>query len=295
MNLKTWIFDYFTIYRALDLKPMTIRSYLSYLNNVPESWDVETVTAAEVQKLINELSLRLSSSSVKHTFTIIREALDNAFKYNLPDRRDVCCFIKLPKMRKKIVKALSDAELEKLMPEIIKSDYRDIYIALLDSGLRFCELAGLNNNSFSPNNSTLKIEQRFYRGFLEQGCKTEAGIREIPLTNRLKSILMRRVIIFQPKLPLFRSKKGNRLSYNTILHDWHKVCSMANITPCGLHVLRHTFATRLLEADVSLKVVSSLLGHESITVTADIYCDVSMKSKRIALQSLEALTKEKTA
>lgn len=295
MLLKTWIFDYFTIYRALELKPMTIRSYLSYLNNVPDSWEVETVTSTDVQKLINELSLRLSSSSVKHTFTIIREALDNAFMYSMPDRRDVCCFIKLPKMRKKIVKALTEAEVEQLMPEILKSDYADVYIALLDSGLRFCELSGLNTAHFSHFADTLKVEQRYYRGHLEDGSKTDAGVRELPVTGRLKKILMRNTIFFQPKMPIFRSKKGCRLSYNTILHEWHRICSRANFAPCGLHVLRHTYATRLLNADVSLKVVSALLGHESITVTADIYCDVSMNAKRSAIKSLEEMTKEKTA
>jgi integrase len=295
MNLKKWIYDYFTIYRALELKPMTIRSYLSYLSNVPDEWEVETVSSADVQRLINQLALRLSSSSVKHTFTIVKSALDNAFMYQMPDRRDVCCFIKLPKMRKKIVHALSDAELEQLMPAIIKSEYADIYLALLDSGMRFCELAGLNSEHFSISSGTVCIEQRFYRGQIEAGSKTDAGVREIPLTGRLKSILLRNAIIFRPKMPIFRSKRNDRISYNTILKNWHKICLEANFTPCGLHVLRHTYATRLLNADVSLKVVSSLLGHESITVTADIYCDVSMSAKRSAIQSLEASAKEKTA
>ncbi len=293
MNLRNWIIEYYTVYRALELKPTTIRSYLSFINNVPEDWDIENIRLYDVQKLINELASRLSCSSVKHTYQIIREALDNAnligasVKYRELER------VKLPKMRKKIIRALSDADLDKLYPEILKSDYADIYLSLLGTGLRFCELAGLNNESFNPANMTLRIEQRYYRGFLEAGSKTDSGIREIPVSSSLKNILMRHCIIFRPKLPLFRSKNDDRLSYNTILHDWHRICSRANFEPCGLHVLRHTFATRLLDAEVSLKVVSAFLGHKSISVTADIYCDVSMAAKRSALMSLETSEERK--
>lgn len=283
MNLRKWIVEYYTVYRAMDLKSTTIKSYLSYLSNVPADWDLETVCTHDLQMLINNLSKRLSASSVKHTCTIICEPVENAFLYGASNRVGVFKHTKLPKMRKKIVHALSDAELVKLLPEIYLSTYRDLYILLLNTGLRFCELAGLNNDSFSPAAMTIKVEHRYYRGELSEGSKTESGIREIPIPDKLKSVFLRNCNIFCPKEPLFRSVNGNRLSYNTILHDWHKVCHNANIAPCGLHVLRHTFATRLLNADVNLKVVSAFLGHKSIAITADIYCDVPMSAKRLAL------------
>ncbi|MBQ5684041.1 MAG: tyrosine-type recombinase/integrase [Clostridia bacterium] len=57
--------------------------------------------------------------------------------------------------------------------------------------------------------------------------------------------------------------------------------SNADIT---LHSLRHANATLMLAAGVDLKVVSALLGHSSITVTANIYTDVLDRSKLAAAQ-----------
>ncbi len=57
--------------------------------------------------------------------------------------------------------------------------------------------------------------------------------------------------------------------------------SKADIT---LHSLRHANATLMLAAGVDLKVVSALLGHSSITVTANIYTDVLDRSKLAAAQ-----------
>lgn len=288
MNFKQWIFDYYTIYRALELKPTTVKSYLSNLSSIPDDWELESVTLLDVQKLINDLALRLSSSSVKHIFQIIREPLENACTYGFPDRRGMLYAIKLPKMRKRLVHSLADQELQKIFSCIYVSDYADVYLTLINTGLRFCELSGLNNSDFSPASGTLKIQRRCYRGLMADGTKTDAGMREIPVSSDMKKLIMHHWSVFSPNMPLFQSKKGDRLSYNTILHEWHRICDRAKICRCGLHVLRHTFATMLLDRNVSLKVVSSLLGHKSITVTADIYCDVSMAMKRAAIAQLTA-------
>ncbi len=286
MNFKSWITEYYTIYRALELKPTTIKSYLRNLSAVPNDWEYETLELAQVQKLINTLALDKSASTVKHIFQIIREPLENGVRYGLPDRVGKLYAIRLPKMHKKLVNALTDEELRSLWPVLKLSAYADAYEVLLGTGIRYCELAGLNCGDFIPGSSTLKIQRRYYRGALASATKTDSGIRVIPVNADIKAVLMRNWTAFRPKTPLFCSVRGNRLSYNTLIHEWHKICDRAKIERCGLHVLRHTFATRLLEKDVSLKIVSTLLGHKSITVTADIYCDVSMALKKAAVDKL---------
>ena len=57
---------------------------------------------------------------------------------------------------------------------------------------------------------------------------------------------------------------------------------------CGLHALRHTFGSLLLEKGVDLKTISYLLGHSDITVTANIYVHVSREK---AVNSIEVLNK----
>src|SRR5450759_5227520 len=56
----------------------------------------------------------------------------------------------------------------------------------------------------------------------------------------------------------------------------------------GLHTLRHSFATHMLEAGVPLHTVSELLGHSSVAVTGDVYGHVSTEGARSAIERLSA-------
>lgn len=253
---------------------------------VPDDWEYETVSREDVQRLINDLADELAPSTVKHVFTIISRPLKDGRLYGYTDRSDAVCSIRLPAMGRKSVNALSHDQLSAVLKELPTSDYAGIYTVLLNTGMRFCELAGLNNGDIDFKNATVRIERNFYRGRLYKSTKTAASVRDVPLNFAALSVFKQNIRIGIPKQPLFCSKRGSRLSYNTLVHDWHRLLDRAGVARCGLHVLRHTFATQLLAADVSLKVASALLGHESIAITADIYMDVPLQLKRNAVDVL---------
>jgi len=60
------------------------------------------------------------------------------------------------------------------------------------------------------------------------------------------------------------------------------------MTDVGLHTLRHSFATHMLQAGVPLHTVSELLGHSSVAVTGDVYGHVSTEGARSAVERLSA-------
>lgn len=64
---------------------------------------------------------------------------------------------------------------------------------------------------------------------------------------------------------------------------WRRLCEKAGIPPRRLHATRHTAATWLLQQGVPLEVVSAILGHASLTITADIYAEVREAAMRNAL------------
>ena len=74
MNVKQWINDYYSIYKKLDLKPVTLRSYLTCLCRIPDEWVVEDLSSTDIQKLINSLATELSSSTVRHIFLVLKTA-----------------------------------------------------------------------------------------------------------------------------------------------------------------------------------------------------------------------------
>ena len=286
MTLREWIEMYYKIYKRLELRNGTVRSYLSYLSRIPADWTFETVSREKIQSLINEISIELAPSTVHHVFTLISNALEEAHLYGLPDKRDAISYIRLPKLRKKHVRALSPNELERVLCEVHKSDYADVFLALLNTGMRFSELAGLDCKDVNFKTQSVDLRQNFYRGELQEGTKTNDGIREIPLNFTAFCIFRDNMRIGCPSEPLFLSKRHQRLSYNTIEHNWHKLLDDCGVERCGLHVLRHTFATELYKNGVDLKTISALLGHSSVAITADIYTDVPLSLKRSAVQSL---------
>ena len=69
--------------------------------------------------------------------------------------------------------------------------------------------------------------------------------------------------------------------------QWLKMQRMSGIKVRNFHVLRHTFATRLLERGVDFKTLSELLGHENVAVTMRIYSHSLMTTKKAAVQLLD--------
>ena len=90
---------------------------------------------------------------------------------------------------------------------------------------------------------------------------------------------------------IFSSSRGDYLdpgNFNRKLNQTVKKIGIPRISP---HVFRHSFATRGLEAEVSLKAMQELLGHSSITVTGDIYTHILKEQKRKQISKLNDVFK----
>lgn len=288
MLLRKWIKDYYTIHKRLKLKSTTIKAYLDNLPHVPEQWEYETVTPEDIQMLINELYEKgLSSSSIRHVFTIIRNPIRDGMLYGLQNRREVVAFIELPARHKKKITALKHNQIRQFVTASDESCHHDVFLMLLNTGMRFGELAGVNIGDIDIKNRLLKVSRNFYRGTITTP-KTPESIREIPLNDTAMKIILKYYKVGAKTVPLFTTSRGNRLNYRSCLKSMHKVCERAELPLCGLHVLRHTFATELLRQGVQLKVISELLGHKSIAITADIYTEVPFELCQEAVARLSS-------
>ena len=143
-------------------------------------------------------------------------------------------------------------------------DLRDMAIWELfySSGVRVSELAGMNTDDWDPEGQLIRI-----RG---KGSKT----RIIPLgkkaSNRIRSYLeiSGRWPVSRDSAPIFLNRQGSRLSVRGIQKRLE-----ARLRDCGLdtrispHVIRHTFATHLLDSGADLRAIQEMLGHESLQTT----------------------------
>ena len=88
---------------------------------------------------------------------------------------------------------------------------------------------------------------------------------------------------------VFADPIGNYLPQRSFMEKYHTFLQKYGITDIRFHDLRHTFASLLIESDVSMKVVQELLGHSTITTSMDIYTHISDKKKEQALDKLHRL------
>lgn len=158
-----------------------------------------------------------------------------------------------------------ESVLRQMKEDIASEDFlslRNAVIVLLiyTSGLRLSEVAAANVEDIATDFSAIRV--------IGKGNK----MRVQPLIEGLRPII-NRYLRFIPtsegdSKPLFVSESGRRLSHRTIERVVDKILKDAGVQgKSSPHVLRHTFATHLLNQGADLREIQELLGHESLRAT----------------------------
>lgn len=139
-------------------------------------------------------------------------------------------------------------------------------------------------------------------GLVVDSPKTSASARTVPLgylgcdaalTARRRLQAAERLAAgpaWQDTGHVFMTPIGTPVDPRNALRWWHDLTTAAGVGRRRMHASRHTAATALLEAGVPLEVVSAVLGHASLAITADVYARVTGDAKRRALAQLEAVS-----
>lgn len=149
---------------------------------------------------------------------------------------------------------------------------RAILELLYSSGLRVSELIGLHVLSYDAGEALVRVMGKGSKERLVPvGGKARAAI------EAYQKQLYARGLAFEKASPMFRNRFGGRLtarSVQRLLTKYQRRCALQKrVTP---HVLRHTFATHLLEAGADLRGIQELLGHASLSTTQK-YTHVSIE------------------
>lgn len=261
---------YLETYKKPFIKHSTYERYLACMCHVPQIPLCE-VSEEDIQLVINKLiSLGRKSSTIKQVKIIIMQSLHRAKKQGLLMSDDFD--LVLPKNSRTKIQALSPYEQDIVLKNIYSVHYGGLFFALMHSGCRVGELIALDWSDVDFKNNVLHISKTDYNGHVGSP-KTADSFRDVPLHPQLRTQFLKEYRVGAVGA-VFRSTIGTRVNYRSLLDAWHRYLKKCGLPEYGLHVLRHTFATNALRSGMNYKILSRILGHGSVAVTMDIYCDV---------------------
>jgi integrase len=170
-------------------------------------------------------------------------------------------------------KALSDAELERLLAQI-PQQWAPMILLIAYTGIRIGEGCALQIRHLDLERRRLLVRRTVYRGVIGPP-KSRYGRRVIPLAPPIARVLQR-VLASRPSAGpddlLFPSTAGTMLDRKNVLNKVLKPAARrAGVPWAGLHTLRHTFASRCFREGCNAKQVQLLLGHHSAAFTLETY------------------------
>lgn len=278
---------------------------------------VKDITILNLQNFINLLAddENTSINTVKNTLILIKNFLDytivlGIFPNNPAD------YVKVPK-KEKVENTgkyrIFSADEQKLI--INNLDLEDpveqmLYIDFF-TGLRRNEIRGLRWKNYSD--GTLTIAQQLVRSYnfekdgsrtinknSTQDLKTESSFRTIVLPKMADNLLqkmkinsyekhLRLGVPFTDDAFIFSDEYLKPIEEKRANRRIQAICRKIGIEPRPLHSIRHSYATRLFEADVDIKTVQKLMGHFDYRTTLNIYVHVMDEEKEKAAAVLDAM------
>ncbi|SFX42547.1 site-specific integrase [Ruminococcus sp. XPD3002] len=315
ITLNEWLMKWFSLYSKPNIKHSTAVSYECYIRKhiVPVIGDVymENINLDVLQEFFNFISTELSPKSVSN----IRMMLHSAFKIaNLNDiiNKNYIEYVTIPKVIRKEMRVFTRAEQAKLLITLTNTDepYAFGIFLCLTTGIRVGELCALTWSDIDFINRRLMIRKTLQRLMtLDNNSKTKtkiyidtpksiSSIRDIPLNEDIMTSIVKHQEnmvkhfgqnILSPTEFIITHKKGSSSEPKTIQGYFKKVLEYSGISKANVHALRHTFATRALEAGVDFKTLSVLLGHSDINVTMNRYAHVLEDTKIEAMKNITSV------
>lgn len=268
------------VYKDGAIRSVTMRKYeltMTWLRKLAPTLKLADLDRIEYQKLINgyaEHHERQTTMDFHHQLKgAILDAVDEGLISRDPTRKVI---IKGRQPRQKKIKYLNQFELHAMLSDLDlgpKPSWDWLILLVAKTGLRFSEALGLTPDDFDFVHQTLSVNKTWdYKnggGFVP--TKNASSVRKVQLDWQLIMQLSALLKDLPRNEPIFaRGKVYNSTANEALMRH----CENAGVPVISVHGLRHTHASLLLFAGVSVASVSKRLGHASMNTTQETYLHV---------------------
>lgn len=305
---NAWAEECLSIYKAPEVTSGTLENhrrlvrlhFAPYIGQMP----INAITPAHIQMCLTAQAGK-SADHLKKCYNTINFIMEKARLGRLVKENPVE-YATIPKGNQaEHRRALTDAERELFLQAAKQTANGDIFLTSYYCGLRPAEVRALKWSNVDLNAQTITITNAVEAKTDKlTKPKSDAGYRTIPVPDRLAERLKQlpnqepNNFVFTGTQEVFKARRYLR-NWNALKHTMDKLGGAEvyrnqiiksvideDITP---YYLRHTYCTMLAENNIPLKTAQYLMGHSSITLTANIYTHVTEKMVQTTQDIVRAL------
>ena len=281
-------------YKRPYVKQSTMAAYVLILENhiIPCFGNSDTLHEKEVQAFVlQKLGRGLSTKSVKDILIVLKMVMKFGVKNEWMNYYE--WDIKYPTTSiNKDLEVLSVAN-HRIILNYIQSHFTftglGIYISL-STGLRIGEICALKWSDINVIDGTITVSRTIERIYIIEGeekhtelvinsPKTKNSCREIPMSKELLTMIKPLKKVVNDDFYVLTNDE-HPTEPRTYRNYYNKLMAKLGIPKLKYHGLRHSFATRCIEAGCDYKTVSVLLGHSNISTTLNLYVHPNMEQKK---------------
>ena len=267
----------------------TVLSYLSDLTDLANFINLDSLTQeSDIIKYLSKIhENRYKVSTARRKLSTMRQFFKFLQQEELIDNNPMT-FIRQPRHKRPLPKVISEETIAKLQDATNFLKYKekiraDLIICLLyGSGLRVSELISIKRSAI--------VDSKFIRIF-GKGSKE----RIVPLTHKVSSLMEEWENIREKSIWVFPSRRSNRhITRQRVFQILRQIVAVSGMDTAKIspHVLRHAFATHILDNGADLLSVKKMLGHQDIATT-EIYTHVTKKKLKEIIQKYHPLAKNR--
>lgn len=275
--------DWVETYKEGAVRGVTLDKYINtgrVLREIAPKLFLDDLDRREYQRILNiyaETRERQTTIDFHHQ---VKGCIKDAFHDGLLERDPTYrAIMKGIKPRKKKAKFMNGNDLKKLigtleLSEGINMDW--VILLAAKTGLRFSELLGLTPKDFDFENQLLSIDKTLdYKSTKPkfEPTKNESSKRKIIIDWQIIGQFAP-IIKDLPKDKAIFLEDGKRVFNSTYNNHLARKCEKAGVEVITMHSLRHTHASILLAAGVSLHSIAERLGHSDVTTTQETYTHI---------------------